>query len=145
MRSRTLVAVLGVILGIGLCTSASAQTARQYIDGHSASETSGSPFSGAVKVGDTLYISGMLGRGADTAAAAHSALDQVKGALEKAGMTMDDLVLVQIFTSDESQFNDFNAVYRTYFTKEFPARMFIQAGALLANGKFEITGIAVKR
>jgi 2-iminobutanoate/2-iminopropanoate deaminase len=145
MRSRTLVATLALVLGIGFSASASAQTTRQYIDGRSASQQGGSPFSGAVKVGDTLYISGMLGRGDDTATAARAALDGVKDALTKAGMTMDDLVMVQIYASDVAMFNDFNPIYRSYFTKEFPARMFVGAGALLGGGKFEITGIAVKR
>ena len=39
----------------------------------------------------------------------------------------------------------FNRVYRTYFTREFPARAFVGAGPLLYDGRFELQGIAVKR
>jgi 2-iminobutanoate/2-iminopropanoate deaminase len=62
-------------------------------------------------------------------------------------MTMDDLVYVQVFCSDVSQFPKFNAVYRTYFKREreFPARAFIGSGNLLFEGRFEVQGIAVKR
>ena len=72
-------------------------------------------------------------------------LDSVKATLEEAGMTMDDLVYVQIFCSDVVHYEAFNNVYRTYFTQEFPARAFIGAGTLLFNARFEVQSIAVKR
>ena len=36
-------------------------------------------------------------------------------------------------------------VYRTYFTREFPARAFVGAGSLLNDARFEVFGIAVRR
>jgi 2-iminobutanoate/2-iminopropanoate deaminase len=60
-------------------------------------------------------------------------------------MTMDDLVNVQIFAADPADYGAFNEVYRTYFTREFPARAFLGAGSLLANARFEVLGIAVRR
>lgn len=123
--------------------------ARKYIDGKSPADT-GTPFSGAVMVGDTLYLSGQLGASAnakpDTAEAeAKAALDKVQATLVKAGMTMDDLVNVTIFASNTADYAAFNTVYRTYFKKEFPARAFIGAGPLLFGARFEVQGIAVKR
>ena len=41
--------------------------------------------------------------------------------------------------------DDDNNVYRTYFTKGFPARAFIGVGSLLAGGRFEVQGTAVKQ
>jgi enamine deaminase RidA (YjgF/YER057c/UK114 family) len=60
-------------------------------------------------------------------------------------MTMDDLVYVQIFCNDLTLYDRFNAIYKTYFTKELPARAFIGANALLRGGHFELQAIAVKR
>ncbi len=123
---------------------------RSYINPRSASQTGAPPFSGAVLTGDTLYLSGMLGlvNGQvpnDPAAEARTLMDSVKATLEEAGMTMDDLVYVQIFCSDVAHYDAFNQVYRTYFTQEFPARAFIGAGTLLFNARFELQSIAVKR
>lgn len=104
------------------------------------------PFSTAVMAGDTLYVSGTLDAGAPTAEeAAKKVLDNVKKSVEAGGLTMDDLVFVQIFAADLGDYAAFNQVYRTYFTGPMPARAFIGAGSLLANSRFEIMGIAVKK
>jgi enamine deaminase RidA (YjgF/YER057c/UK114 family) len=123
---------------------------RAYIGARSASDENVPPFSGGVMVGDTLYVSGALGLvdgevPEDPADEARAVLDAIKDTLEQAGMTMDDLVSVQIFCSDVSNYGAFNGVYRTYFTKEFPARAFIGSGELLFGARFEVMGIAVKR
>lgn len=126
-------------------TPASAQEARQYVNGRSASQASGAPFSGAVLVGNTLYLSGVLGTGATPEEAARGALDSIKSTLEAAGMTMDDLVSVQVFAADLADYAAFNTTYRTYFTREFPARAFLGAGSLLNSARFEVVGIAARR
>jgi 2-iminobutanoate/2-iminopropanoate deaminase len=71
-------------------------------------------------------------------------MDGMKATLAQAGMTMDDLVSVQVFCPDLSLYDQFNKIYRTYFTKDFPARAFIGSGPLLRGGHFEMQGIAVK-
>jgi 2-iminobutanoate/2-iminopropanoate deaminase len=98
-------------------------------------------------VGNTLYLSGVLG-GPATATpeeATRDAMNSIQATLEGAGMTMDDLVQVQIFAADLADYAAFNTVYRTYFTREFPARAFIGAGSLLNDARFEVLGIAVRR
>lgn len=130
-------------------TSALAQD-REYINPRSAADANVPPFSGAVRTGNTLYISGMLGLvngqvPEDPQEEARVLLDSIKSTLEAAGMTMDDLVYVQIFCSDVAHYDAFNQVYRTYFTREFPARAFLGSGDLLFNARFEIQSIAVKR
>ncbi len=111
----------------------------------------GPAFSGAVMAGDTLYISGTVdidratGKPAvDAKAGAKLVLDNIEHTVEAAGLTMNDLVWVQIFTSDLANYGAFNEVYRTYFTGPLPARAFIGAGSLLGGGHFEVMGIAVK-
>ncbi|MDA0313124.1 MAG: RidA family protein [Gemmatimonadetes bacterium] len=151
MNRRTLVvaSLTGVLSAFA--TGASAQTAREYIDPSSAGEANARPFSGAVKVGNTLYLSGTLGLDANqqvpatVEAEARNVLNNVRATLEAAGMTMDDLVSVQVFCSDVAFYDAFNAVYRTYFTNEFPARAFLGSGTLLFGARFEVQSIAVQR
>jgi reactive intermediate/imine deaminase len=110
------------------------------------------PFSDAVRIDNTLYISGRIGFEPGTMNVRASAeqearnlLDGIQAVLRIANMSMDDLVYVQLFCPDVSLFETFNSVYRGYFTKELPARAFLGSGPLLFNARFEMMGIAVKR
>ncbi len=124
---------------------------RQHFDPRSPGALDVRPFSGAVRAGGVLYLSGTLGVDAnrrvpeDPEQEARLVMDGIRAKLELARMTMDDLVSVQVFCSDVSHYDVFNRVYRTYFTKEFPARAFIGSGKLLFDARFEVQGIAVKR
>ena len=150
MVSRTFTGVLGFVLGAGCFFGVTAQPARRYINPRTPANATQPPFSGAVLTGDTLYLSGMLGVDANNPTASAEAeaanvLNNVQNTLKTAGMTMDDLVSVQIFCSDVAHYDAFNKVYRTYFKQEFPARAFLGAGRLLNGARFEVQGIAVKR
>jgi 2-iminobutanoate/2-iminopropanoate deaminase len=110
------------------------------------------PFSNAVLVGDTLYLAGSIGLDSKTGKAPEKIEDEIKNlfdnykaTLSASGMTMDDLVFVQVFCTDLSLYDKFNAAYRTQFSKDFPARAFIGAGSLLRGGHFEMQAIAVRR
>lgn len=108
------------------------------------------PFSSGVLVGKTLYIAGT---GADpttkqpmsATAEARLVMDNVKRVVEKAGMTMDDIVSLQVFCTDLKNYGAFNSVYATYFHGDFPARAFIGASSLLFGARYEVMGIAVRR
>ncbi len=151
---KTMVKLSTPVFALVLLLTAGANTVlaqeREYINPRSAADTGVPPFSGAVRTGNTLYLSGMLGlvNGQvpdDPQEEARILLDSIKSTLEAADMTMDDLVYVQIFCSDVALYDAFNEVYRTYFTREFPARAFLDSGTLLFNARFEIQSIAVKR
>ena len=110
------------------------------------------PFSNGVLVGDTFYISGHLGLDqatkkipANVEQEIRFMLDSFRGTLSRAALTMEDLVFVQVFCPDVSLFEQFNSVYRTHFSHDFPARAFIGSGPLLFGAHFEIQGIAAKR
>ncbi len=110
------------------------------------------PFSDAVLVGDTLYVAGRIGLDpktgrvpADVQDEIRFLLDGFKAVLAEAGMTMNDLVYVQVFCPDLSLFDTFNQVYRSYFSRDLPARAFIGSGPLLLGGHFEMIGIATAR
>ncbi|MFQ5694532.1 MAG: RidA family protein [Terriglobia bacterium] len=110
------------------------------------------PFSDGVLVSNTLYLAGRIGLDPQTGRPPDDleqeirlALDGMKATLAEAGMTMDDLMYVTVYCPDLSLYDEFNSVYQTYFTGEFPARAFIGSGPLLFGGHFEMQGIAVKR
>ncbi|GAA4475208.1 RidA family protein [Gluconacetobacter asukensis] len=145
--------VAPTLLAMLFATASQAATKVKHFapEGVPASLTSAPPFSGAVLAGDTLYIAGTTDHdpatgkpGADATAGARIVLDNIKKTVENAGLTMDDLVWVQIFASDIKDFAAFNAVYRTYFKGPMPARAFIGAGTLLGGAHFEVMGTAVK-
>jgi enamine deaminase RidA (YjgF/YER057c/UK114 family) len=71
--------------------------------------------------------------------------DGFEAVLQEAGMTMDDLVQVQIFSPALDLWAHFNAAYVQRFSQELPARAYIGSGPLLLNGRFEMMGVAVKR
>ena len=111
------------------------------------------PFSDGILSGNTLYLAGRIGVDPKTGKVPEKIEDEIKFLLDgekevlaQAGMTMDDLVYVQIACSDLSLFQKFNPIYASYFTtKDYPAREFIGAGSLLIGGHFELQAIAVKR
>jgi 2-iminobutanoate/2-iminopropanoate deaminase len=112
----------------------------------------GLPFSDAILVGDTLYISGRIGINpvsglvpADVDEELRLLFDGFSAVLKEAGMTWDELVWVQIFSPDLTLWGRFNAEYVKYFHREFPARAFLGSAPLLLNGRFEMMGIAVRK
>jgi len=109
------------------------------------------PFSDGVLLRDTLYLSGRIGMDpqlgmapADVDSELKFLFDGVEEVLRKAGMTMDDLVYVQIFSPDLSLWTQFNKAYVERFSRELPARAFIGSGPLLLGARFEMIGIAIQ-
>jgi len=132
MNGRTLVG-LGVLTLAGILTVYGAtprpapQATRKAID--LPGKTVQAPFSDAILTGNTLYLAGRIGLDPKTGKAPDKIEDEIKllldgekDVLAQAGMTMDDLVYVQISCTDLSLFDKFNPIYKSYFTKEYPAR-----------------------
>ena len=147
MKPRIVVAFLLLVF----CISVSAAD-RKFIVKPRASDMKALPFSDAVLVGNTLYIAGHIGLDAKTGAPPASAedearlvMDGIKQTVESAGLTMDDVVSVQVFCTDLKNYETFNNVYKTYFHGDYPARAFVGASNLLRGGRYEVLGIAVKR
>jgi 2-iminobutanoate/2-iminopropanoate deaminase len=125
---------------------------RKFIVNPRPADTKALPFSDAVLVGNTLYIAGHIGidpktgqAPADPEQEAHLVMDGVKKTVENAGLSMDDVVSMQIFCTDLKLYEMFNSVYKTYFHGDFPARAFIGTDKILRNGHYEVLGIAIKR
>jgi 2-iminobutanoate/2-iminopropanoate deaminase len=140
----------GILTARGMFSQTSMQPTRKAIK---LAGPISAPFSDGILSGNTLYLAGRIGIDPKTGKVPEKIEDEIKVLLDgekevlaQAGMTMDDLVYVQIACTDLSLFAKFNPIYASYFTtKDYPAREFIGAGSLLAGGHFELQAIAVKR
>ena len=128
-----------------------ADSERTYITPPGADPKVAPPFSSGVLVNGTYYVSGSLGVDpatgkvpADAEAEVHLVMDSVKQTLERAGLTMSDLVSVTIYCTDLELYDKFNAIYRSYFPGHYPSRAFIGVAKLVRAARFEIAGVAVK-
>ena len=108
------------------------------------------PFSSGVLVGNTLYIAGATGVDPNTKGSptpeeeARLVMNQIKQVVEQAGMTMDDIVSLQVFCTDLANYDVFNSVYGTYFHGDYPARAFVGVPKLLFGARYEVMGIAIR-
>jgi 2-iminobutanoate/2-iminopropanoate deaminase len=153
MRYQSVVLVMGVVIaGVGglWVGESRGAAAHQYMN--VPGRTDNNPYSNAVLVGDTLYLAGDIGLDPKTGAPpakiedeVHLVLNSMKSRLERVGMSMDDLVMVEVHCPDLSLYSQFNDIYRTYFKDHFPARALLGSGPLLAGGHFEVTGVAVRQ
>jgi len=109
------------------------------------------PISSGVLAGNTLYIAGTIGvtPGAKKPISAMEEtrviMNRIQNLVRRAGMTMDDIVSIQVFCSDMSAYGAFNKVYRQYFRGNYPARTFVGVAKLGGGARFEVKGIAVGR
>jgi 2-iminobutanoate/2-iminopropanoate deaminase len=141
------------IVAIGLCAASAhaADSGRTFIAPPGADPKMAPPFSNGVMAGGTFYVAGHLGidpvtgkAASDPETEARLVLDAVKQTLERGGLSMADLVSVTVYCTDLDLYDKFNAVYRSYFHGNYPARAFIGVAKLVREAHFEIAGVAVK-
>lgn len=149
--SQALPSIIVVGVFFALCVAANAAD-RKYVVNPRAAGLEALPFSDGVLVGDTLYIAGHIGLDSKTGQPPASAenearavMEGIKKTVESAGLGMDDIVSVQVFCTDLKLYDTFNAVYKAYFQKDYPARAFIGTDKLLRAARYEVAGIAVKK
>jgi reactive intermediate/imine deaminase len=111
----------------------------------------GRPFSPAILVDGTLYVSGHVGADPKTnkipeefEAEVKQCLDNIEIILKEAGMSFADAVSVQVYLTDMSLFQRMNSVYTTYFKIPRPARTTVGVAALVGKARIEITVTARK-
>ncbi len=108
------------------------------------------PFSSAVQVDNTLYLSGSLGIIPGTMDLAEGGIqgetrqtmENISAVLEQFGTSMDNVVKCTVFLADMSEWGAMNEVYRTFF-KNPPARSALGASGLALDARVEIECIAV--
>jgi 2-iminobutanoate/2-iminopropanoate deaminase len=109
-----------------------------------------SPYSYAIRAGDTLFLSGLVSRnGRDNAVVPGDittqtavVLDNAAELLRAAGMSFDSVVSSRVYLPDGASFQPMNAVYRKYFAAAPPARATVVAGLAGSQYAVEITIVA---
>lgn len=108
------------------------------------------PFSEAVRLGDTLYVSGQVGNRPGTLTLAtggigpeaRQALDNLRAILERHGSSLDHVVKCTVFLADIREWPAFNEIYRSYFKTNLPARSALAASGLALGARVEVECIA---
>ncbi|XP_036422181.1 2-iminobutanoate/2-iminopropanoate deaminase isoform X2 [Colossoma macropomum] len=109
------------------------------------------PYSQAVLVDRTVYVSGQLGMDVASGqlvaggvqAQAKQALINMGEILKAAGCGYENVVKTTVLLADINDFNNVNEVYKQFFTRNFPARAAYQVAALPRGGLVEIEAVAV--
>lgn len=108
------------------------------------------PFSEAVQLGETLYVSGQIGNlpGSLTLASGgiegetRQVMENLKAILERHGSSLDRVVKCTVFLADIKEWPAFNSIYRTYFRTNLPARSALAASGLALGARVEVECIA---
>ncbi len=105
----------------------------------SGSSTEGLPLSDAVRAGDFVFLSGLVGFGPDgriveggIAAETDRIMADAADILKRARASLRDVVKVSVYLVDAADFAAFNAAYAKYFTEAPPARSSVVAGLTIA-------------
>ena len=110
------------------------------------------PFSEAVRVGKTLYLSGQIGITPGTMtlvpggmeAQARQTMANIRTTLSAHGYSMSDIVKCTVMLADMTDWPAFNTVYQTFFTPPYPARSALGANGLALGALVEVECIAVR-
>ena len=110
------------------------------------------PYSQAIEVNGTLYISGQIPFvpetmtlvSDDVKAQTRQSLENLKAILDEAGYTFNDVVKASCFIKDMNDFAAVNEVYGEYLGEAKPARACVEVAGLPKDVKVEIELIAVK-
>jgi 2-iminobutanoate/2-iminopropanoate deaminase len=108
------------------------------------------PYSQAVKIGKTLYVSGQIPINpatgemnmADIPTETKQVMENLKAVLTAGNATFENVVMTTIFLSDMGHFGAVNEVYGSYFSGDFPARATVAVKTLPRNVNVEISVIA---
>lgn len=111
------------------------------------------PYSQAVRVGDTVYLSGQIPLDpasglvveGDIEAQAHRAFQNLKAVCEAGGGSLAEVVRLGLYLTDLTAFGKVNAVMGEYFDPPYPARSTVQVSALPRGVSFEVDAVMVLR
>jgi reactive intermediate/imine deaminase len=118
-------------------------------------QTNGAPaaigtYSQAVKVGNTVYLSGQIGLDPTSMqmvesieAQIHRVFDNLKAVTEAAGGSLADVVKLNIYLTDLVHFSLVNTIMTEYFTQPYPARAAVGVASLPRGALVEADGVMV--
>ncbi|MFN8210903.1 MAG: RidA family protein [Bacteroidales bacterium] len=114
-------------------------------------ENSPYPFSLAVKAGELVFVSGVLGTdkngqlNPDFRIQSVQTMENIKERIEKLGYSMKDIVKCTVMIKDMSKWAEFNEVYKTYFEKgRYPARSAMGVSGLAMGAEMEVEVVLYK-
>ncbi|MFZ1491826.1 MAG: RidA family protein [Candidatus Competibacter denitrificans] len=108
-------------------------------------------YSQAVKVGDTVYLSGQIPLDpvamqlvtGDISAQIRQVFDNLKAVAQAAGGSLADTVKLNVFLTDLSHFASVNQIMAEYFHEPYPARAAIGVAALPRGAQVEMDAVLV--
>jgi enamine deaminase RidA (YjgF/YER057c/UK114 family) len=144
---------LGVVAGIGLmvlaAVSAQAQGQFRPITSSQVPAKPDALGSQAIDAGDYVYVSGQGPHKADGSTPSSftdqvkQCLDNIKSLVEAAGLTIDNVVYVQVYVDDAAKYAELNQAFAAYFPKDPPARGILGVAAN-PDSSIQITAMAVR-
>lgn len=110
------------------------------------------PYSQAVLIKDTLYVSGQIPinpmtgelNSSSIETATKQVLENIKALVQEAEMSMENIVKCSIFLKNLDNFTAVNEIYSTYFRSSPPARETVEVSKLPKDVDIEISCIAIK-
>ncbi len=111
-----------------------------------------SPYNYGIKVGDTLYLAGLVARRGtdntpvpgDIAVQMRTIGDNAATILGAAGMSARDVVSAKVFLTDTTLFDAMNTAYRAWFSAAPPARATVRTALMAPDSLVEVTMVAVR-
>lgn len=132
-------------------TPTAVKGAKEVITTPGADGTPGKPsatLSSAIKVGNRLYVAGILGNNAtnkgNVEAQTAEAMTRIERTMKAAGFSLADLADAVVYITDVSYFQAMNTAYRAAIGKDFPARATVKTGLVGQEGLVEIMFVAAK-
>jgi reactive intermediate/imine deaminase len=107
-------------------------------------------YSQAVRVGETVYLSGQIGLDPHTTqmaegidAQVHRVFQNLRAVSSAADSSFDDLVKLNVYLTDLAHFAKVNEIMATYFRQPYPARAAVGVAALPRGALVEMDGVLV--
>jgi reactive intermediate/imine deaminase len=107
-------------------------------------------YSQAVRVSETVYLSGQIGLDPESMqmvegieAQIHRVFQNMRAVTEAAGGSLNDVVKLNIFLTDLGHFAKVNEIMATYFQQPYPARAAVGVASLPRNALVEADGVMV--
>lgn len=150
MNHRATAFLLSVFLLLPMIALAGGKPEVTFINSDKA-KAAGYPFSQAVRVDHTLYLSGQIGTDPSTGklvdggigSESRQAMQNIKDLLKEHGHSMGDIVKCTVMLADIKEWPAFNEVYRGFFNDRFPARSAFAGSGLALGARVEVECIAV--
>lgn len=107
------------------------------------------PYSQATIANGMMYVSGQIPidprtgkiESEDIGEQAAQCFANLVAIIEVAKASVDDVIKVNVYTTDMTKFSQINEVYKTVFTKDFPARAVVEVSALPLGAKIEVEAV----